>query len=81
MIEIRQPELEALIMQRLHAGAFQNVEEVLYQALTEAPLPQTTTPAQVTTADMFAAFQSSPYKEIDLEPERSIMPISDPVEF
>jgi hypothetical protein len=32
-IEIRQPELEALILQRLKAGQFQSVEDVLLDAL------------------------------------------------
>lgn len=32
-IEIQQPELEALIQQRLNSGRFQNVEEVLIEAL------------------------------------------------
>lgn len=80
MIEIREPEIEALIMQRLQRGAFQNIEEVLYQALTEAPLPRKALPV-LTTADMLAAFQRSPYKEVDLEPERTAMAISDPIEF
>jgi len=32
-IQITEPELEALIQQRLQSGAFQNVEDVLLQAL------------------------------------------------
>jgi len=32
-IEIKRPEIEALIQQRLHSGAFQSVEEVLIDAL------------------------------------------------
>lgn len=32
-IEIRQPELEALIQQRMDTGAFSDVEDVLLQAL------------------------------------------------
>jgi hypothetical protein len=81
MIEIRQPELEALIMERLQAGAFQNVEEVLYQALKDAPLPPKAAPATLTSAEFLAAFRRSPFKEIDLEPESFIARISDPVEF
>jgi hypothetical protein len=38
-IEIHQPELEALIEQRLQSGAFHNVEDVLLHALrTSDPL-------------------------------------------
>ena len=36
-IEIRQPELEALIQQRMDSGAFRNVEDVLMQALQSLP--------------------------------------------
>lgn len=32
-IEINRPEIEALIRQRLHSGAFKNVEDVLFDAL------------------------------------------------
>jgi len=32
-IQITRPEIEALIQQRLHSGAFENVEDVLFDAL------------------------------------------------
>jgi len=32
-IEIKRPEIEALIRQRLHSGAFESVEDVLFDAL------------------------------------------------
>jgi hypothetical protein len=32
-IEINRPEIDALIQQRLHSGAFQSVEDVLFDAL------------------------------------------------
>jgi Arc/MetJ-type ribon-helix-helix transcriptional regulator len=32
-IEIKRPEIEALIQQRLHSGAFASVEDVLFAAL------------------------------------------------
>jgi len=32
-IQINRPEIEALIQQRLHSGAFQRVEDVLFDAL------------------------------------------------
>ena len=38
-IEIHSPELAALIRKRLESGAFQNVEDVLMQALRASPLP------------------------------------------
>jgi hypothetical protein len=36
-IEIRKPELEALIRERMKRGTFQNVEDVLIQALKSSP--------------------------------------------
>ncbi len=38
-IEIHRPELEALLMERMKTGAFQNVEDVILQALETAPVP------------------------------------------
>jgi hypothetical protein len=32
-IQIKRPEIEALIQQRLHSGAFESVEDVLFDAL------------------------------------------------
>lgn len=32
-IEIKRPEIEALIQERLHSGAFKSVEDVLFDAL------------------------------------------------
>ena len=32
-IEIKRPEIEALIQQRLHSGAFESVEDVIFDAL------------------------------------------------
>lgn len=36
-IEIHEPELEAMIQQRIDSGAFQSVEDVLMQALKSLP--------------------------------------------
>jgi len=38
---IHQPEIEALIQQRLDTGAFHDVEDVLLHALKSAPIPAT----------------------------------------
>lgn len=32
-IEIKRPEIEAIIQQRLHSGGFESVEDVLFDAL------------------------------------------------
>jgi len=39
-IEIHRPEIEALILQRMESGGFQDVKEVLLDALRSAPLPK-----------------------------------------
>ena len=79
-IEINRPELEALIRERMGAGAFQNVEDALMQALTNAPPPDATvatTKPKLTGADLIAAIQRSPYRELEIEPERYLMPVRD----
>jgi len=43
-IEIHKPELEALIKERMKSGEFQNVEEVLLQALKSSPIGERTAP-------------------------------------
>ena len=43
-IEIHKPELEALIRERLKSGAFQDVEDVLMQALRPSPSSEQTAP-------------------------------------
>ena len=103
-IEIHRPELEAMIMKRMKAGAFQNVEDFLMQALETAHVPETraftpegdssaftpegdsraftpegdSRPAiakKLTSADLIAAIQRSPYRELEIEPERYRMPV------
>jgi len=82
-IEIHRPELEALILERMHAGAFASVEDALMQALESSPLPlraddqSAHAVSSSTGADLIAAMQGSPCKEIDLEPARSKMPVRD----
>ena len=39
-VVIHQPEIEALIEQRMASGAFHDVEEVLLHALKSAPIPR-----------------------------------------
>jgi hypothetical protein len=82
-IEIHRPELEALIRERMKSGGFQNPEDALLQALRSSP---TTTAkesapsdeiAPPTGADLVAAMQASPYKDISLEPARGRMPVRD----
>jgi len=80
-IEIHEPELEALIQRRMESGRFRSVEEVLLTALKssaphmEIALDATLSPP--TGGDLVIAMQSSPYKEISLEPTRPQLPVRD----
>ena len=68
-IEITKPEVEALIEQRLRSGAFESAEDVILHAL------QASEPGHLTGAALIQALQSSPYRDIDLEPQRDPMPV------
>ena len=78
-IEIHRPELEALLLERMETGAFRSVEDVIMQALETAPVPGTkpATAEKRTGADLIAAIQRSPCRELELEPERYRMPVRD----
>jgi hypothetical protein len=75
IIEIHRPELEALIRERMTSGGFQNVEDVLMQALrssafkTETPtVPKRRRPeGRKSLAQLFA---ESPFKGLDIDFER-----------
>jgi hypothetical protein len=72
-IEIHRPELEALILEKMKCGGFQNVEDALMDALTSSPPPEELR----TGSDLIAAMQASPYREISLEPARYCLPVRD----
>jgi hypothetical protein len=77
---IHRPELEALILERMKIGGFQNVEDVLMQALETSPVTDVKPAAAAndrTGADLIAAMQSSPYRDIEIEPARYPMPVRD----
>jgi hypothetical protein len=76
-IEIRSPELEALIIERLRSGEFQSVEDILMKALQRSAVPADKETR--TGADLIAAMQNCPYKDVDfdLEPIRGAMPVRD----
>ena len=78
-IEIHRPELEALILHRMKIGRFSNIEDALQQALETSPVMATDAPTapKRTGADLIAAMQSSPYREIAIEPARYPMPVRD----
>jgi hypothetical protein len=80
-IEIHRPELEALIRERMKIGGFQNVDDVLMQALKSSPTTAgkdagfSDETAAATGADLVAAMQAPPYKEIDSESTRGRIPV------
>lgn len=78
-IQINRPELEALIMERMKMGSFHDVEDVLMQALEASPVidSRPTAAKERTGADLIAAMQASPYREIEIEPARYRMPVRD----
>ena len=74
-IEIHKPELEALIIERLRSGGFENIEDVLMQALQGLPTPSKKETR--TGADLIAVMQASPYKDVDLDSTPVTMPVRD----
>ena len=68
-IEITNPELESLIQQRLKSGPFTDPQDVLLDAMQHSPEDTRTG------ADLIAAIQASPYREVDLVVERGPMPV------
>jgi Arc/MetJ-type ribon-helix-helix transcriptional regulator len=70
-IEITRPEVEALIRQRLRSGGFTDAEDVILHALRALEA------GQPTGADLIAAMQSSPHKEMEIEPARVRLPVKD----
>ena len=71
-IEIHRPELEALIIQRMKSGGFRDVEDALLQALKASPTVDEGPGAsnKRTGADLIAALQASPYRDLDIEPPK-----------
>jgi ABC-type Fe3+-siderophore transport system permease subunit len=85
MIQIRKPELEALIRERMISGAFLTVEDVLLQALKSSPLASETLLGKKsealsrTGAELVAAMQDSSFKDIVLVCESHRMPVREVV--
>ena len=73
-IEIKKPELEALIRLRMRSGAFSSPEELIWQALqSSADAPQSTPaapPLDVKQKSLAQLFADSPFRGLDLDFER-----------
>jgi hypothetical protein len=63
-IQITQPEVEALINQRLQSGAFKDVEDVILQALQSSP-PVALKPRASTAKNMVELF--APLRGLNLD--------------
>jgi Arc/MetJ-type ribon-helix-helix transcriptional regulator len=70
-IEITKPEIEILIRQRMQSGIYGSAEDVILQALRSLGS------SHQTGADLVAAMQSSPHKEVDFEASRDRLPVRD----
>ena len=77
-IEVHQPELEALLLERMETGRFRSMEELLLNALRPAIPPREASLSGRTGADLLAAMQAMPWPETDIEPSRPYMPVRDP---
>jgi len=71
-IQITNPQVEALINQRLQTGGFKDAEDVVFQALQSSPPNAATTqPSQVSEAkNMFELFAPLRGLNIDFEADR-----------
>ncbi len=69
-IEIHQPEIEALIQQRLQSGAFLDVEDVLLQALKSSEVPATALSRASEAKNLVELFASSPFAGLSMDFER-----------
>jgi hypothetical protein len=70
-VEIRSPEVEALIVRRMKSGAFSSPEDLILHALRSSK------PGGQTGAALIAAMQASPHKDIEIEPSRGPAPARD----
>ena len=70
-IEIHTPELEQRVRRQIQSGQFHDVDELLAKALDALDEKAISTlPDERTGADLIAALQSSPCRELDIEPPR-----------
>jgi len=75
-IEIHDPELERQVQEAMNSGRFHDFEEMLTQALgaLSENVSARSRERRFGTA-LVEAMQASPYKEIELEPQRYRLPV------
>lgn len=58
-------------------GGFHNIEDALMQALKTSPAPEAkpVTAKKRPGADLIAAIKRSPYRDLEIEPERYRLPV------
>jgi Arc/MetJ-type ribon-helix-helix transcriptional regulator len=82
-LEIHKPELVQRVNAHIQTGHFQNADELIEKALdalderVTAPSnePATKSRDERTGADLIAALQASPHRELDIEPTRFRLPM------
>ena len=70
IIEIHKPELESLIRERMESGGFQDVEDVLMQALRSSPTGEQPAPARKPKQSLGQFLLESPLLNSGLRLER-----------
>ena len=81
-IEIHKPELETRMRRQIQSGRYHDVDELISKALDA--LDEKTVPLSIdsrTGADLIAALQASPHRELEIEPprHRESVPVRDVV--
>jgi Arc/MetJ-type ribon-helix-helix transcriptional regulator len=71
-IEIHKPEVERRVREGIKSGRFHDVDELLTKALDALSEKEASPPHSG--AALVEAMQTSPYKEIDLQPRRDRLP-------
>ena len=69
-IEIHKPELEAFIRERMESGAFQDVEDVLMDALKSSPVWKQSAPQRPRKKNLAEFLLESPLRGSGLKLER-----------
>lgn len=69
-LEIQKPELAHRLQAQIRSGHFQDSDELIERALDALDAQAGATPPTATGAEVLAALQASPYRDIDLTPPR-----------